>query len=310
MPDKILGIHHITAIAAGAKKNHEFYTKVLGLRLVKKTVNFDDPTTYHFYYGNETGEPGTILTFFPWEGIRRGRAGTGQVTAVSFSVPGGSMSFWLDRFKKYEVVYNNPSERLGENVLVFLDPDGLKLELVSDAGDERNAWDADEIPPEFGIRGFHSAALTLEGYEATAKLLTEVFGYEKKGENVNRFRFSIPNGTYANILDLVCLPSGQRESVAGGTVHHIAFRAANEGDQLRLREKLIDSGYNVTPVLDRNYFKSVYFREPGGVLFEIATDPPGFTVDEDLADLGRGLKLPDWLEYRRDEIESVLPPID
>ncbi len=309
MPDKILGIHHITAIAAGAKKNHEFYTKVLGLRLVKKTVNFDDPTTYHFYYGNETGEPGTILTFFPWEGIRRGRAGTGQVTAVSFSVPGGSMSFWLDRFKKYEVVYNNPSERFGENVLVFLDPDGLKLELVSDAGDERNAWDADDVPREFGIRGFHSAALTLEGYEATAKLLTEVFGYEKKGENVNRFRFVNPNSANANILDLVCLPSGQRGSVAGGTVHHIAFRAANEGDQLRLREKLIDSGYNVTPVLDRNYFKSVYFREPGGVLFEIATDPPGFTVDEDLADLGRGLKLPDWLEYRRDEIESVLPPI-
>ena len=310
MPGKILGIHHITAIAAGAKKNHEFYTKVLGLRLVKKTVNFDDPTTYHFYYGNETGEPGTILTFFPWEGIRRGRAGTGQVTAVSFSVPGGSMSFWLDRFKKYEVVYNNPSERFGENVLVFLDPDGLKLELVSDAGDERNAWDADEVPREFGIRGFHSAALTLEGYEATAKLLTEVFGYEKKDENVNRFRFVNPNSTNANILDLVCLPSGQRGSVAGGTVHHIAFRAANEGDQLRLREKLIDLGYNVTPVLDRNYFKSVYFREPGGVLFEIATDPPGFTVDEDLADLGRGLKLPDWLEYRRDEIESVLPPID
>jgi glyoxalase family protein len=310
MPDKILGIHHITAIAAGAKKNHEFYTKVLGLRLVKKTVNFDDPTTYHFYYGNETGEPGTILTFFPWEGIRRGRAGTGQVTAVSYSVPEDSMSFWLDRFKKYEVVYNNPSERLGENVLVFLDPDGLKLELVSDAGDVRNAWDADEVPPEFGIRGFHSAALTLEGYEATAKLLTEVFGYEKKGENVNRFRFVNPNSANANILDLVCLPSGQRGSVAGGTVHHIAFRAANEGDQLRLREKLINLGYNVTPVLDRNYFKSVYFREPGGVLFEIATDPPGFAVDEDLADLGRGLKLPDWLEYRRDEIESVLPPID
>jgi glyoxalase family protein len=310
MPDKILGIHHITAIAAGAKKNHEFYTKVLGLRLVKKTVNFDDPTTYHFYYGNETGEPGTILTFFPWEGIRRGRAGTGQVTAVSYSIPEDSMSFWLDRFKKYEIVYNNPSERFGENVLVFLDPDGLKLELVSDAGDERNAWDADEVPPEFGIRGFHSAALTLEGYEATAKLLTEVFGYEKKGENVNRFRFVNPNSANANILDLVCLPSGQRGSVAGGTVHHIAFRAANEGDQLRLREKLINLGYNVTPVLDRNYFKSVYFREPGGVLFEIATDPPGFTVDEDLADLGRGLKLPDWLEYRRDEIESVLPPID
>ena len=310
MPGKILGIHHITAIAAGAKKNHEFYTKVLGLRLVKKTVNYDDPTTYHFYYGNETGEPGTILTFFPWEGIRRGRAGTGQVTAVSFSVPGGSMSFWLDRFRGYNVTYNNPSSRFGEEALVFLDPDGLKLEFVSDAGDERNAWDADEVPPEFGIRGFHSAALTLEGYEATAKLITDVFGYRKTEEHVNRFRFVNPNGKYANTLDLVCLPAGQRGSVAGGTVHHIAFRTANEGDQLGVREKLISLGYNVTPQIDRNYFKSVYFREPGGVLFEIATDTPGFTVDEDLSDLGRGLMLPDWLEFRRGEIESVLPPID
>ena len=310
MPDKILGIHHITAIAAGAKKNHEFYTRVLGLRLVKKTVNFDDPTTYHFYYGNETGGPGTILTFFPWEGIRRGRAGTGQVTAVSFSVPVGSMSFWIDRFRGYNVTYNNPSSKFGEESLVFLDPDGLKLELVSDAGDERKAWDADEVPPEFGIRGFHSAALTLEGYEATAKLLTDVFGYEKTEEHVNRFRFVNPNSPNANIIDLICLPSGQRGSVAGGTVHHIAFRTANEGDQLRMRERLISLGYNVTPQLDRNYFKSVYFREPGGVLFEIATDTPGFTVDESSAELGRGLMLPDWLEFRRDEIESVLPPID
>ena len=310
MPDKILGIHHITAIATSVRKNHEFYTKVLGLRLVKKTVNFDDPTTYHFYFGNERGEPGTILTFFPWEGIRRGRAGTGQVTAVSFSVPGGSMGFWLDRFKRYNVTYNNPSPALGDEVLVFLDPDGLKLELVSDAGDDRKAWDADDVPQEFGIRGFHGAALSLEGYEATAKLLTEVFGYEKKYENVNRFRFVNPNSANANIVDLVCLPSGQRGSVAGGTVHHIAFRTANEGNQLRIREKLLSLGYNVTPQLDRNYFKSVYFREPGGVLFEIATDSPGFAVDEDLADLGRGLMLPDWLEFRRGEIESVLPPID
>lgn len=310
MPGRILGIHHITAIAAGAKKNHEFYTRVLGLRLVKKTVNFDDPTTYHFYYGNETGGPGTILTFFPWEGIRRGRAGTGQVTAVSFSVPGGSMGFWLDRFRGHNVTYNNPSSRFGEEALIFLDPDGLKLELVSDASDERKAWDADEVPPEFGIRGFHSAALTLEGYEATAKLLTDVFGYEKTEEHVNRFRFVNPNSPNANIIDLVCLPSGQRGSVAAGTVHHIAFRTANEGDQLRMRERLISLGYNVTPQLDRHYFKSVYFREPGGVLFEIATDTPGFTVDESPAELGRGLMLPDWLEFRRDEIESVLPPID
>ncbi|MEW6145867.1 MAG: ring-cleaving dioxygenase [Thermodesulfobacteriota bacterium] len=310
MPEKILGIHHITAIAAGAKKNLEFYTKVLGLRLVKKTVNFDDPTTYHFYFGNEKGEPGTILTFFPWEGIRKGRAGTGQVTTVSFSVPEDSMGFWLDRFRSHNVTYNNPSPRFGEKVLVFLDPDGLKLELISGSADKRKAFDSDDVPIEFGIRGFHSAALTLDGYEATAKLLTDVFGYERNDESVNRFRFVNKNSGSANIIDLVCLPAGQRGSVAGGTVHHIAFRTANEGEQLLLREKLISLGYNVTPQLDRNYFKSIYFREPGGVLFEIATDPPGFTVDEDLANLGRGLKLPGWLESRRDEIESALPPID
>lgn len=220
------------------------------------------------------------------------------------------MSFWMDRFKGYNVAYNNPSSRFGEEALVFLDPDGLKLELVSDASDDRKAWDADEVPPEFGIRGFHGAVLTLEGYEATAKLLTDVFGYEETEEHVNRFRFVNPNSANANIIDLICLPSGQRGSVAGGTVHHIAFRMANEGDQLRMRERLISLGYNVTPQLDRNYFKSVYFREPGGVLFEIATDTPGFTVDESPAELGRGLMLPDWLEFRRDEIESVLPPID
>lgn len=309
MQGKILGIHHITAIATSARKNHEFYTKVLGLRLVKKTVNFDDPTTYHLYYGNEKGEPGTILTFFPWEGIRRGRAGTGQVTAVSFSIPEASMSFWLDRFQSSNVTYNNPSSRLGEEVLVFLDPDGLKLELVTSEDDERPAWSADEVPPEHGIRGFYDAALTLEGYEATAKLLTEILGYEKKDEHANRFRFVNGNGRHANILDLVCLPSGQRGSVAGGCVHHIAFRAPDEGAQLAIREQLVGLGYNVTPQLDRNYFKSIYFREPGGVLFEIATDPPGFTIDEGIDDLGKALKLPRWLESHRNEIEIVLPEL-
>jgi glyoxalase family protein len=309
MPGKILGIHHITAIAAGAKRNHEFYTKVLGLRLVKKTVNFDDPTTYHFYYGNKRGEPGTILTFFPWEGIRRGREGTGQVTAASFSVPGDSMSFWLNRFRSHNVTYNNPSSRFGEEVMVFLDPDGLKLELVSDGGDRREAWDADEVPTEFGIKGFRGAALTLDGYEATANLLTGVLGYEKKEEQVNRFRFVNGNSKNANIIDLICLPSGQRGLVAGGTVHHIAFRTPDEATQLAVRERLVGMGYNVTPQLDRNYFKSVYFREPGGVLFEIATDPPGFMIDENIDHLGEGLKLPGWLEPRRDEIESVLPAV-
>lgn len=311
MAGKIHGIHHITALAGNARSNLGFYTKVLGLRLVKKTVNFDDPGTYHFYYGNGKGEPGTILTFFPWEGIPRGRTGSGQVTVVSFSVPRGSMEFWIDRFRSLGVDFNNPGTRFEEENLVFLDHDGLKLELVSHPyPDERTPWAVEGIPAEHAIRGFFGAALTLEGYESTADLLTDLFGFEKKSEHVNRFRFVNPNSSHANVLDLVCLPAGMRGRVAGGTVHHIAFRVANEADQLALREKLIERGYNATPQLDRNYFKSVYFREPGGVLFEIATDPPGFTVDEDEDRLGEKLMLPSWLEGRRDEIESVLPSMD
>jgi len=310
MSANILGLHHVTAIAGNAKRNYEFYTKVLGLRLVKKTVNFDDPGTYHLYYGNETGEPGTILTFFPWDGIRRGRIGTGQATSTSFSIPEHSASFWLNRFQEYDVIYNNSSSRFEEEVLTFLDPDGLKLELVSHSSkDERKPWSTSEISQDRALKGFYNVTLTLEGYEGTAKLLTELFGYELADEHINRFRFVNKNSETANIIDLVCLPSGKRGSVAGGSVHHIAFRVANEGEQLEAREKLIEMGYNITPQLDRNYFKSVYFREPGGVLFEIATDPPGFTADEEAEDLGQELKLPEWLEPRRKEIENVLPKL-
>jgi len=310
MSANILGLHHVTAIAGNAKRNYEFYTKILGLRLVKKTVNFDDSGTYHFYYGNETGEPGTILTFFPWVGIRKGSLGTGQATSTSFSVPEDSVSFWLNRFKEYDVIYNNPSPRFDEEVLVFLDPDGLKLELVSHSFlDNRKGWSTSEISEDQSVKGFFNVTLTLEGYEKTANLITELFGYELVGEYINRFRFVNNKSENANIIDLVCLPSGKRGSVAGGSVHHIAFRVADEGEQLQAREKLIEMGYNVTPQLDRNYFKSVYFREPGGVLFEIATDPPGFTSDEEAENLGQELKLPEWLEPRRKEIENVLPKL-
>jgi len=310
MSANILGLHHVTAIAGHAKRNYEFYTQVLGLRLVKKTVNFDDPGTYHFYYGNEKGEPGTILTFFPWDGIRRGRIGTGQATSTSFSIPEDSVSFWLNRFKEYGVINNNTSQRFDEEVIVFQDPDGLKLELISHSSkDGRKAWGTSEIPEDRALKGFYNATLTLEGYERTAKLLTELFGYEPADEYINRFRFVNHNTETANIIDLVCLPSGKRGSVAGGSVHHIAFRVASEGEQLQAREKLIKMGYNLSPQLDRNYFKSIYFREPGGVLFEIATDPPGFTVDEEAKNLGQELKLPNWLEPRRKEIEDVLPEL-
>lgn len=310
MSANILGLHHVTAIAGNAKKNYEFYTKVLGLRIVKKTVNFDDPGTYHLYYGNETGEPGTILTFPPWDGIRRGRIGTGQATSTSFSIPEHSASFWLNRFQEYDVIYDNSSSRFEEEVLTFLDPDGLKLELVSHSSkDERKPWSTSEISQDRAPKGFYNVTLTLEGYEGTAKLLTELFGYELADEHINRFRFVNKNSETANIIDLVCLPSGKRGSVAGGSVHHIAFRVANEGEQLEAREKLIEMGYNITPQLDRNYFKSVYFREPGGVLFEIATDLPGFTADEEAENLGQELKLPEWLEPRRKEIGNVLPKL-
>ncbi|TDI98826.1 MAG: ring-cleaving dioxygenase [Candidatus Dadabacteria bacterium] len=310
MSANILGLHHVTAIAGNAKKNYEFYTKVLGLRIVKKTVNFDDPGTYHLYYGNETGEPGTILTFPPWDGIRRGRIGTGQATSTSFSIPEHSASFWLNRFQEYDVIYDNSSSRFEEEVLTFLDPDGLKLELVSHSSkDERKPWSTSEISQDRALKGFYNVTLTLEGYEGTAKLLTELFGYELADEHINRFRFVNKNSETANIIDLVCLPSGKRGSVAGGSVHHIAFRVANEGEQLEAREKLIEMGYNITPQLDRNYFKSVYFREPGGMLFEIATDLPGFTADEEAENLGQELKLPEWLEPRRKEIGNVLPKL-
>lgn len=310
MSANILGLHHVTAIAGNAKKNYEFYTKVLGLRIVKKTVNFDDPGTYHLYYGNETGEPGTILTFPPWDGIRRGRIGTGQATSTSFSIPEHSASFWLNRFQEYDVIYDNSSSRFEEEVLTFLDPDGLKLELVSHSSkDERKPWSTSGISQDRALKGFYNVTLTLEGYEGTAKLLTELFGYELADEHINRFRFVNKNSETANIIDLVCLPSGKRGSVAGGSVHHIAFRVANEGEQLEAREKLIEMGYNITPQLDRNYFKSVYFREPGGMLFEIATDLPGFTADEEAENLGQELKLPEWLEPRRKEIGNVLPKL-
>ncbi len=311
MSAKILGLHHVTAIAGNAKRNHEFYTKILGLRLVKKTVNFDDPGTYHFYYGNETGEPGTILTFFPWEGIRKGSIGTGQATSTSFTIPENSIPFWLNRFQEYDVIYNNPTERFQEEALTFLDPDGLKLELVaSSKNDQRKPWTTKGINSTKAIKGFYNVTLTLEGYQRTADLITDLFGYEVADEYINRFRFINKNWETADILDLVCLPSGKGGSVSGGSVHHIAFRVANEVEQLEIREKLLEKGFNTTPQLDRNYFKSVYFREPGGVLFEIATDPPGFTADEEINNLGQELKLPDWLEPRRKEIEDVLPKLD
>lgn len=309
--DKILGLHHVTAIAGNAKRNLDFYTRVLGLRFIKKTVNFDDPHTYHFYFGNYQGEPGTILTFFPWEGITKGRRGTGQATETAFSIPKDSMSFWLERLKKENVIYNPPAKRFNEEYLTLLDPDGLKLELVvSEREDLRSGIPHPEIPSDKAIKGFYNVTLTLENHEKTARLLTDIFGYEATSVNVNRYRFEAKSIDTASVIDLVSVPGEGRGHVAGGSVHHVAFRVKDDATEMRFREKLLASGYQVTPQIDRNYFHSLYFREPGGVLFEIATENPGFTVDEPLAELGQHLKLPTMYESRREEIIQHLPQLN
>ena len=310
MDKKIKGIHHITAIAGDAKRNLDFYTRVLGLRLVKKTVNFDDPGTYHFYFGNEGGDPGTILTFFPWEGIVPGRRGTRQATEVGFSVLPGSFDFWLDRLDKENIIYNKPAKRFNEEYLTLIDPDGLKLELVATEEDSRTPYTGNGVEAPYAIRGFYNITLSLEGYEKTATLLTDLFGYTLIAEEVNRFRFASGADEGASIIDLVCLPDGHLGQSGGGSVHHVAFRAKDNEEQAYFRRQLASLGYNVTPSIDRDYFMSIYFREPGGVLFEIATDPPGFLTDESLEELGHGLMLPKMYESRRAKITSILPPLE
>src|SRR6266481_4419067 len=282
----ITGLHHVTAIASDPQRNLDFYVGLLGLRFVKRTVNFDDPTSYHFYFGDARGTAGTILTFFSWAGVRRGVRGTGQIEATAFAIPPNSVGYWLDRLKEQHVPAEKTSARFGEEVLRFADPDGLLIELIASsptAGSE--PWSDSTVPVEHSLRGFHGVSVALEGYERTAKLLTETFGYRLVEQSGNRFR------------------------VAAGSVHHIAFRAHDDEEQRNWRHHLVELGYNVTPVIDRTYFHSIYFREPGGVLFEIATDSPGFASDESLKELGNNLRLPPWLEPTRSQIEEILPAI-
>ena len=310
MNNTIKGIHHITAIAGNAKKNFDFYTRVLGLRMVKKTVNFDDPHTYHFYYGDKVGTPGTILTFFPWEGITTGRRGARQVTEIGYSVPEGSLDFWQKRFEDNNVIYNKPSEKFGEQYLSFLDPDGLKFELtVPKTPDTREPWTTDEISAENATRGFHHITITSNKMDATAKILTDIFGYKLLEQHVNRYRFVTDAVENAAIVDIVEIPAEIAGHVAGGSVHHVAFRVENEEVLMQYREKIVNAGLHITEKIDRNYFYSLYFREPGGVLFELATDNPGFSVDEPVDELGSGLKLPAQYEAHRQEIEQSLPKL-
>jgi len=307
---KIKGIHHVTAIAGKAQQNLEFYRDVLGLRLVKKTVNFDDPGTYHFYFGNEEGAPGTIMTFFPWEHITKGTRGSSQVTETAFRVPQGSLDFWVKRFEQYNVIYNKPSKRFGESYMVFIDPDGLKLELVETGKNLIAPYNHPDIPEDKAIAGFYYTTLIVNDYQATEALLTGIFGYKLIGKEVNRYRYSSGENVVGNILDLVHLPNEHKGVIAGGSVHHVAFRTESLDSQLDLRRNLIDFGLQPTPQIDRNYFMSIYFREPRGVLFEIATDPPGFTVDEKLSELGTALRLPKQYEPRRAQIEEMLQKLE
>lgn len=309
--DRITGLHHITAISGSAKGTLAFYTGVLGLRLVKKTVNFDDPGTYHFYFGDETGTPGSILTFFPWEGILQGKRGTGLVTEIGYAVPEGSFGFWMERFDKYNVTYNKPSEKFGEPYLTFLDPYGLKLELtVPKSKDLRKPFETPEVKADAATRGFHHITITLESIKATASVLTDILGYSLEEESVNRFRFRTDAAATANVVDLVEAPGERKALNGGGTVHHVAFRVKDEETLMMFREKVVNAGLQITPKIDRNYFFSLYFREPGGVLFEIATENPGFAVDESVNELGKNLRLPVQYERKRKEIESALPDLE
>jgi glyoxalase family protein len=305
------GIHHVTGIASSPQRNLDFYAGVLGLRLVKRTVNFDDPTTYHFYFGDDAGNPGSILTFFPWPDARRGRQGGGQVAVTSFAILPSSVGFWIERFIKKHVDFEQPAARYeDERVIAFKDHDGFMGELVAHPNATPDiGWAGGGIPAEHAVRGIYSVTLWLDANELTGQLLTRTLGFSLVREQGSIFRYAAGNGGPGSIVDLRCVPGIWSGAMGAGTVHHVAFRASSETEQMQVRTELASLGYNVTPQLDRDYFKSIYFREPGGVLFEIATDGPGFAVDETPDALGQALKLPEWLEPRRFEIEALLPNI-
>src|SRR5262245_21650181 len=305
------GIHHVTAIAGKPQRNLDFYTRTVGFRFVKRTVNFDDPVTYHFYFGDEKGNPGTILTFFPWEHATAGRAGIGLAQATAFRVPAGSIGYWTHRFVEKGVACEARSERFGEPVLAFTDPDGMSLALVGVPGAEAEpVWSNGEIPAEHAVRGFHGVTLMVEEAAPTAAILTDVLGFASAGREgaIARYRANAGIGGVVDLHDVGGFLAGR---MGRGAVHHVAFRATDDTEQAEMARKLTEGRLaQVTEQKDRRYFRSVYFYEPGGVLFEIATDAPGFAVDEPAAELGRTLKLPPFLEPRRQELEAALPPLE
>lgn len=321
----VYGIHHVTAITRDPQRNIDFYTNTLGLRFVKFTVNQDDPTSYHLYHGDELGRPGTILTFFHWPDLPRGQRGTGEVGATSFLIPPDSIEYWVDRLLNEKINIEGAIKRFenSEQVITLHDTDGLELELVAheSAKDrEVNVWKKGPIPVKHAIRGFYSVTLLEEGYERTSSILTDELGFVPTRKEGSRFRYEIPSNKMepkdhvgvtegAKIVDVVCLPYSREAIMGTGSVHHVAWRTPTDQQQKLLRRNIVRAGLNATPVIDRFYFHSVYFREPGGVLFEIATNRPGFTVDERKEELGTHLVLPPWFESIRKDIEKLLPQV-
>lgn len=304
---KTTGIHHITAIVGHPQENVDFYAGVLGLRLVKKTVNFDDPGTYHLYFGNQGGEPGTIITFFPWANAFQGKIGAGQVGVISFVVPTGSLSFWENRLGKLNINFAK-EQRFNETFITFEDPHGLQLELVERQAGKQNDFAFGDVTPEVAIKGFAGATLLSARPEQTAKTLEEVMGLEKVGEEGDLIRFR-SSSEIGNIIDLKATPLGRGE-MGVGTVHHIAWRANDDQDQVEWQEFVRNQGFGVTEVKDRNYFNAIYFREHGEILFEIATDPPGFAHDESLETMGENLMLPPQYEQHREKVKESLIPFE
>jgi glyoxalase family protein len=304
-------LHHVTAIAGNALRNLDFYTRTLGLRLIKRTVNFDDPGTYHLYYGDEIGHPGTVLTFFPWEHAVKGSLGAGETQETAFRVPARALGYWTQRLVEKSVAHETPEKRFGETVLPFSDPDGMRLALVAvPEAENEPGWSNGEVPGEHAIRGFHGVTLLLNDAARTGAILTDVLGFQQAGRDGALIRYRAAAGAPGGVVDIRQAGSA-RGRQGRGSVHHIAFRAADDAEQAAMAKKLVSQhGVHPTDQRDRNYFRSIYFREPGGVLFEIATDIPGFSVDEPVASLGSALKLPPFLESRRREIEKALPALE
>ncbi|MDA8584921.1 VOC family protein [Rhodobacteraceae bacterium] len=307
MLTQIKGLHHVTSVASSARGNNAFFTDVLGLRRVKTTVNFDAPDVYHLYYGDEAGTPGSVMTYFPFPNTARGKKGVGEIGRTAFSVPKGTLQAWADRLAALDTKNMSQDTRFGEDRLLFDGPDGDSFALIGVKDDNRIPWTGNGVASNIAIRGFHSTDMRLSDAAASTELLT-FMGYEQIDRTDNITRFAVPGGNEANVIDIETLSAAPSDQGAG-SVHHIAFAVDNRARQLEVREALLDTGYQVTPVINRDYFWAIYFRAPGGVLFEIATNEPGFNVDEDTAHLGEALRLPSQHEHLREKLERSLEPL-